>query len=231
MVPKTERFEMRLDPVLIERIDDWSRQQKDEPSRAEAIRRLIEDGLVTKKSAGRFDPSGTEKLMLWMLGEILKQNKKYENARDVDLIQEVIYGGHNWALEWEMVGIFHDHVDRRSALNLVVDTLDMWDFIEAAAGRLTDADNDRLEKEVGIWARSPEFTGFDGNNEGEYRSIATFLVNKLGRFERFKGRSLNSHSPKGSSYRAMLREFEPIRSGLVGKGLSVDELIRIMKNS
>jgi metal-responsive CopG/Arc/MetJ family transcriptional regulator len=48
MPPKTERFEMRLDLEMIERIDNWRRQQSDLPTRAEAIRRLIETALGSK---------------------------------------------------------------------------------------------------------------------------------------------------------------------------------------
>lgn len=45
-MPKTARFEMRIDPETIARIDDWRRQQPDLPARAEAIRRLVDLGLV-----------------------------------------------------------------------------------------------------------------------------------------------------------------------------------------
>jgi metal-responsive CopG/Arc/MetJ family transcriptional regulator len=41
MAPKTERFEMRLETTMIERVDAWRRKQEDLPSRAEAFRRLI----------------------------------------------------------------------------------------------------------------------------------------------------------------------------------------------
>ena len=51
MAPKTERFEMRLETTMIERVDAWRRKQEDLPSRAEAFRRLIEVGLSTKKGA------------------------------------------------------------------------------------------------------------------------------------------------------------------------------------
>jgi hypothetical protein len=43
---KTERFEMRLDADMIERIDDWRRKQPDLPSRSAAILRLVEVGLA-----------------------------------------------------------------------------------------------------------------------------------------------------------------------------------------
>jgi hypothetical protein len=46
----SERFELRFSVDLLRQIDDWRRQQPDLPTRAEAIRRLIERSLVT---AGR----------------------------------------------------------------------------------------------------------------------------------------------------------------------------------
>ena len=46
MPPKTERFEMRVQPELLRRIDKWRKKQSGEPSRAEAIRRLAHLGLV-----------------------------------------------------------------------------------------------------------------------------------------------------------------------------------------
>jgi uncharacterized protein len=50
---KSERFEMRLDPAAVERIDAWRREQPDLPSRTEAIRRLIELGLGAKREGGK----------------------------------------------------------------------------------------------------------------------------------------------------------------------------------
>ena len=49
MSPKTERFEMRWEAEMLERVDEWRRQQKDLPSRAEAIRRLVEMALKKEK--------------------------------------------------------------------------------------------------------------------------------------------------------------------------------------
>jgi len=39
------RFEMRATDSWIKLVDDWRRQQPDLPSRAEAIRRLVEQAL------------------------------------------------------------------------------------------------------------------------------------------------------------------------------------------
>lgn len=39
---------VRLQPELVVPLDEWRRQQQDLPSRAEAIRRLVELGLKAK---------------------------------------------------------------------------------------------------------------------------------------------------------------------------------------
>jgi hypothetical protein len=71
--------------------------------------------------------------------------------------------------------------------------------------------------------------GFDGNTEGEYMSIARFLVEKMGRFEALKGRDFNSHVPVVDRYRVMSAAFEPMRTRLIGRELSVGELIELLK--
>jgi len=45
----TERFQMRASRAFLESLDKWRRQQPDLPSRAEAIRRLVELGLKKGK--------------------------------------------------------------------------------------------------------------------------------------------------------------------------------------
>jgi hypothetical protein len=49
MPPKTERFEMRMEPETLKKVDDWRRTQPDLPSRAEAVRRLVEAALKPPK--------------------------------------------------------------------------------------------------------------------------------------------------------------------------------------
>jgi hypothetical protein len=49
MEEKTERFEMRVPASFLKTIDDWRRRQPELPSRAEAIRRLVEIGLKVRK--------------------------------------------------------------------------------------------------------------------------------------------------------------------------------------
>ena len=230
MVQKTERFEMRLDMGLLDQIDDWRAQQGDIPSRGEAVRRLIETSLNTK-SSGQLQLSQAERLNTWMLSEILLSQKNYEDKESIKLIQDAIYGGHFWALNWELTGVLHNHSDRKEAVTLVVDTLDMWSFIEESCETLDSSDKQKIEAEIGSRGKNPVFFGFDGNNEGEYMGIANFLVNKMGRFERFKGRSLNSHTPVVERFSKMTAIFEKMRVSLVGRRLSATELIELLKFS
>ena len=52
----TERFEMRLTVDGVARLDGWRRVQPDIPSRAEAIRRLVEIGLCRETERGQASP-------------------------------------------------------------------------------------------------------------------------------------------------------------------------------
>jgi hypothetical protein len=144
---------MRLDQSVLDRVDAWRSRQSDLPSRAEAIRRLIEDGLE-EPDPKDFRPTNPEKLMMWMLSEIMKGQKNYENDT-VELIQKAIYGGHFWALDWGLTGIMHNHVDSKKAVSLVVDTLDMWTFIERAYEGFGAADKKRITTEVGPLGKDP----------------------------------------------------------------------------
>jgi hypothetical protein len=50
---QTERFQMRVSPSFLRLIDEWRRKQPDLPSRAEAIRRLVQRGVSASEKSGR----------------------------------------------------------------------------------------------------------------------------------------------------------------------------------
>jgi uncharacterized protein len=219
---KSERFEMRLDEMTAKRIDLWKDSQRDNPSRAEAVRRLLEVGLSVAHPDEVY-LSNSEKLMVYMLCEMMKKMGSSDEI-DPEFVENVIVGGHYWALGWKMQGIFHNHIDAPAAVREVVDILDMWSFIEEATADLSSEElkelNDSKEHS------QPNFLGFDGNNETEHMGIARFMIDHLGRFERFKGHKmgLNSHMPVLGRYLAMVRKFEPIRAKLIGRRMGLDEL-------
>jgi uncharacterized protein YfbU (UPF0304 family) len=227
MTSKTERFEMRLDQATIDNVEAWRSRQDDFPSRAEAIRRLVENGLETS-AKGNLRITDAEKLTLWLLAEILKTQKDYGDKKRMELLQESILGGHLWAIQWEFGTVLPSHVDSQAALTLVINTLDMWSFIEEAHKGFGPEEKKQVEGAVKFFGKDPRFVGFDGNNEIEYLSIARFLVEKLGRFQEFKGRDFNSHTRLVERYQKMTDLFEPIRANLVGRGLSAAEMIALL---
>lgn len=227
MATKTERFEMRMDEHILDRIDRWRASQDDVPSRAEATRRLVELGL--RRPAGETVVfSDGERLLLLMMRDLYKQ-LKVEGEIDADFISEVIYGGHYWAPKWEMSGLFHDEEDDPSDVHFVGEVLDMWSFIERSYERLDEKEKARIETEAQPFGRDVQFPGFDGNNESSLLGIANFFIKKMDRFVEFKGRDLNSHFPTVDMYKRMLAVFAPMEKMLVGRGLNSDQIIQLMQ--
>jgi uncharacterized protein len=223
MAPKTERFELRLDEDILARIDKWRGEQDDLPSRAEAMRRLVEVGL-TRNSNRTIRLSDGEKLLAMMMSDISK-HLEVEGAIDPDFIQATIEGGHYWAPRWELPGLYRDEEDDPRDVDFVLDVLDMWSRIEEAYKKLTKKDQTKVETEFG---QKIGLIGFDGNNEFELMRIARFLIEKMERFTEFKGRIINSHSRTRDMYRRMLDVFEPLREK-VGMELNADQIIQILK--
>ena len=127
-----------------------------------------------------------------------------------------------------MQGLFHKHTDRPADVTLVVNTLDMWDFIEGCIEKLSPEETERLK--AANHGYLPKFAGFDGNNEGSLMGIAHFMVDQMNRFSRFKKRDFNSHAHTAARYRRMTTAFEPIRATLgFGRDLSVDQIIELLK--
>lgn len=227
MVNLSERFEMRLGEDILARVDSWRSAQYDVPSRAEAMRRLVELGLM-RAASDTVKFSDGEKLLTMMMRDVYK-HFKIQGEIDSEFVSDVIHGGHYWAPKWDMSGLYHDYEDSPADVSFVGDVLDMWSFIEEAYEKLSVEDKEYIKKEVGPLGEHVQFIGFDGNNETSNMGIARFLIEKMNRFTRFKGRGLNSHSPTKGRYKQMLVEFLPMRAGLVGRGLSANQIVQIMK--
>lgn len=227
MAPKSERFEMRLDEDTIERVDKWRAKQDDVPSRAEAMRRLVDVGL-SRGSKKAVEFTDGEKLLAMMMRDLYK-NFKVKGEIDPEFIGEVIGGGHYWAPRWDMQGLFHDYEDKPEDVRFVVDVLDMWSFLERAYEKLSAKDKARVEKEAEPFGKIVKFIGFDGINESEHMGIARFLIEQMKRFEQFKSRELDSHMPTLVTYRRMLQVFEPLRKTLDGTNLNADQVIAILR--
>ena len=227
MQQKTERFEMRLDPGTLEKVDDWRSRQADLPSRAEAVRRLMETALSAAESRPlRF--SDGEKLITLMLCELYK-HLKIDGEIDQAFVEAAFYHGHFWSLEWKYSGIFDRHEYSKKTASEVRDVLQMWWLIEQSYAKLSKQNKERVEKEAEPFGKHVVFRGFDGNNEGEHLAVASFMINKLDQFADFKGRELNSHMPSIDGYRRMVQAFEPMKRGLGGGSLlSAAQIIALL---
>lgn len=100
---------------------------------------------------------------------------------------------------------------------------------ERAFEKLPDAEKRRVLKEADVVGEKPQFMGFDGNSEATLMSIARTFIHRMGRWEMFKERPLNSHFPIRGRYRAMVARFEPVRESLSGMDLGAQQLIDILK--
>ncbi|MBB4225505.1 YfbU family protein [Variovorax guangxiensis] len=223
---RAERLELRLDDDLLQRVDEWMGSTGQASSRSDAIRQLLTLGLdtVTGKS---IHLSPGDKLNFMLLRDIAK-HLNVQSETNLDFVAESIYGGHYWAPAWEMPGLFHNHVDQQADVTLVVNVLDMWDFIEERIEKLSPEEKEKLK--AANHGYLPKFQGFDGNNEATLMSIGRFFVEKMGRFSRFKKHEFNSHAPTAARYRRMAAAFELIRATLgFGRPMSVDQIIEILQ--
>lgn len=155
----------------------------------------------------------------------LQKGLKVKGDTDFNFIEKAILGGHFWALKWEYPGIF-------LGIGTAVIRYRKWlicEILWRKATKKLSARNEKAikEKTEGLY-RKVRFMGFDGNNESEHLGIAGFLIEQMGRFSRFQGRDLNSHCPSLGRYSKMLSVFLPIRENLIGRGLSVDEIVNIV---
>lgn len=222
---KTERVELRVDEELLQRVDKWMEDTGRAGSRSDALRQLVDIGLGAATGTS-IQLSAGEKLNFMLLRDLLR-HLQVKTETNLDLMAEVIYGGHYWAPVWEMQGLFHTHADRPADVSLVVDAMDVWSFIEEALEKLPASDLAKIKEANHGFL--PRFAGFDGNNESTLLSIASFLVDHMGRFSRFKDRDLNSHSPSAAQHRQMAKAFESMRPKLGhGRMLSAEQILALL---
>lgn len=169
-----------------------------------------------------------EKLILLMLCELYEKTG-IEGEIDPSFVKSALFGNHLWGIPWEYSGIPFEEREIPDSVKLVVDILEMWSFIEFSYQKLSESEKEKLEIETKPFGKEPMFTGFDGNNETEYMSIANFIINHLDRFQEFKGRSMNSHYPSIATYLRMLDVFRPKRNKMAHGGLCYSDICEILK--
>lgn len=170
----------------------------------------------------------SEKLILLMLCDLYDSND-VQGDIDHHFIRNAIFDQQTWAIPWKLSGIPFESQETPSEVKYVFDILQMWSIIEYSYAGLTDEEKSQLEVDAAPFGRNPVFRGFDGNNETELLVAADFIINKLQRFEQFRGRDLNSHAPSVGTYSRMLRAFNPAFEDNMGNLLSLEQLTAILK--
>lgn len=168
--------------------------------------------------------SDGEKLVLMVLADMYK-HLEIKGEFDPDFISTTISGGHLWGFRWKYTHIPFEPSENPPDVSETVDILDMWSSLEESYGKLSPADNQKVEKEAN--RTSVRLFGFDANKETHY-FIARYLIEQLDRYPSFRGRDLNSPSPRIDGYRRMYRVFEAIRPTLVDRSLNADEIVKVL---
>ena len=226
---QSERFEMRMDRATIEQLDQWRATQPELPSRAEAVRRLVHAGLVASADDD-MRPTLSEKLILSMLCDLARDRNDRERI-DPDFVQYAIAGGHYWAIGQKYPDALGGRPDSPELVREVADILEMWNVLEYHFDHLGESDKGRVASEAAPYGTDVKFTGFYANEETPHLSVAEFLIEQIGNYPRFKGRSLNTTRPVVDWYRRMLQVYQSMQESLLAgrnRSLSASDIAALM---
>ena len=168
-----------------------------------------------------------EKLILVMLSD-LHQKAGIKNSVDPSLVSRAILDDDLWVLDWAYSGL-NLGIETPQNVRFVVDVLDMFQFLAEGYQALDDEGREQVKDEDPHAESFIKFPGFDGNHEGEYLSIASYLVDDLDRFQSLKAAATkNSHCGMVDTYQRMLSVFLPIRARLAMRGLNAAEIVSVL---
>jgi uncharacterized protein YfbU (UPF0304 family) len=174
--------------------------------------------------------SNAERLMLAMLCEI-HEASRVRNGINSALIRKALESGNDWAIPTEVNLPWRDEPATPPHVTHVLDILDMWSTIEDSYAALTADETARYASETGH-TYDPQFPGFHEHSEFDEHTAAQFLIDHMGRFSTFAGRSLVSDQPTIARGRRMLAAFVPIRATLGNRNpvlMTADEIIAVIK--
>lgn len=169
-----------------------------------------------------------EKIIIALLAEV-HEALEVKNGLDTKLLKAALYSGSLWSLKWEMTGLLGAEEPSEAEVKETSDILDMWRAIESSYSALDDAEKQRVQ--VANHGTDPKFPGFDANNERHY-GIMEHMIEEMGRWDEFKDRYRNSHSPSVDYYIRMFEIFEPLRREMGRRSnynLTADEIISILQ--
>lgn len=148
-----------------------------------------------------------ERLILLMLSDL------HESAGidkiNTKLLRSAISTNNTWAINWEIPDLGLELGDTpREAID-VANYMFMWSVLEDTWHYFSEAIKERILEKVQI-SKTLKFPGFHSTAEKRLYGIAKLFVDDMGRFERHKGRDLNSHTPMKEQYKKMYSKFESL---------------------
>src|SRR3546814_4558478 len=91
MRTKSERFELRLDQSILDRIDEWKDALPDRPSRSEAVRRLVDQALTHESDRQLFQHMRFTVLTAALTIESAHFDNAYVFALDKSIYPDLTY--------------------------------------------------------------------------------------------------------------------------------------------
>lgn len=169
-----------------------------------------------------------QRLIVIMLADLQKA-LKIQGEVSADLVLTAAVNRQEFAIGYEYAHLFADD-EVPPDFHFVVNVLDMWSMLEDGINNLDVNEKSVLEVIAGEAAPRASFTGFDGNREGTLRSYTKMLVETLGNFSQFSGRTFNSHTKRREKYERMLLAFASIRDDLPGdRYMTASEIGEVLK--
>lgn len=162
--------------------------------------------------------SDGEKRILLMVADLLDHHGVRGNQ---ELVRQSILTGNLWALDQEAP--LTPEIDAETKTK-AVDYMEMWSRIEDDLDRLPA----QSKQAVANAAPRTKFPGFDERQpESDYLWVARFFVEHLGKFQNFKGRTLDTHFSTLNIHRRMYAVYEPMRAKLTNP-MTEQEIISVL---
>jgi len=147
----------------------------------------------------------SEKLIILMLSDL--HDEVGLTKVDTKFLRSAIRTDNAWAISWEVPCMKPNHEDVPSEAIDVINYMDMWGVLEESWSRYSE-DEKNLVIISSPLGKNARFPGFDRREESKYFEIATLFVEDMGRFQRYKSRDLNSHTPMCKVYARMYKVYE-----------------------
>jgi len=174
------------------------------------------------------DLSKKERLFLYNQLEILKCLKAEDEieVRDIEKSQKILTNGYKEEYD-SFITWFSDDIPYAIS-KFVVDVLNLHRTLYFSYEKLNDEDKAKLE------FSKIKYRGFDGNEESEYMSYASYILEDLKSYKEIyeDGKcELNSHMPVAEyRYAGMLERFSELGVSPYTTDLTLDQILRVVES-